>query len=183
MPTRPTTFSSRNVSHGRKDAAVGGVVAVVAEHEQVTGGHGEDIGIVVETSCRHNPASRGSLPPAASRASASPLDGPPPHNALSSKLSTRSRLDRRAVDDEALRPSSECDRREAHDALDVVGRDILGQAEDDHIAARGNWRRRCALKTAAVRMAANSGCNHRGISPRRHGRPAARSATWKPTAS
>jgi hypothetical protein len=29
---------NRNVSHGRKDAAVGGVVAVVAEHEQMAGG-------------------------------------------------------------------------------------------------------------------------------------------------
>ena len=40
---------NRNVSHGRKDATVGGVIAVVAEHEQVTGWDGKDIGIVVET--------------------------------------------------------------------------------------------------------------------------------------
>jgi hypothetical protein len=30
-----------NVAHGSEDTAVAGVVAVVAKHEQVTGGHGE----------------------------------------------------------------------------------------------------------------------------------------------
>ena len=38
-----------NVSHRCEDAAVGGVTAIVAEHEKMSGWHGKDIGIVVET--------------------------------------------------------------------------------------------------------------------------------------
>ncbi len=66
---------------GRKDAAVGRIIAVVAEHEQVAGWHSEDIRAVVNAS-RRNRASRSSLYPDSPRDDVASLGGAIAHRRM-----------------------------------------------------------------------------------------------------